>query len=321
MSLKTFGIIVYILFIAMVTYFVATFSEASKVIDFLGDREEELLADDAKLVLASIIANQHDGTDAYTLASPLFDESFESEDYKIHLMVYPVAVFKGNQTNNMIAILAKDINIDDDTAAIDDEYHDINISISFDRNITIGDTVEDQFNETFVSIFEDGTRLFLIDTSMLQTPTGQAQIAHISVSYATTLGTSMTLVNLTNSSVETPNTTDLFDSSYNRELNVLTSNALDIVSNYGIQNIDQNVNLYYDATLISDLNSYNWYVILYIGIELVVVAILSYFIYFHKIVMRRVRVKKNIKQAEEQKRYEKIKAEIKENHTHDVSNV
>lgn len=303
----------------MVTYFVATFSEASKVIDFLADRQEELLADDSKLILASNIANQHDGTDAYTLSEPLFDEMFVAVDHGIHLMIYPVALIQGNQTKNRIAILAKDIRIDDDLAVTnEDGYHDINIRITFDRDIVIGDTVENEFDETFVSIFEDATRLFLIDASMLETNTGQARIVHISISYATTLGTYTKLVGLTNSTLATTNTVDLFASSYNRELNVLTPEALDITGNYGIDDIAQNGDLYYDATLVDELNSYNWYIILYIGIEMIVVATVSYFLYFHKYVMRKVHDKQSIKQAAERKRYEEIKAEIKTHHTSDV---
>ena len=313
LSFKTFWIILYVIFIAFLTYFVATLSQASKVVDFLSNQEEVLLEDEQKLILASAIANRHDGTDAYTLQTPLYEEYFTSDENQIHVAIYPVALFDDNQEHHMIAILANDINISGDNVYVDeDDYHQIKINIEFDREITIGEQSQSIYTESVSAVFEDETRLFLIDTARIMTDTGQAEIERLSFLYRTTFETDATLVNLYNSTLTTIDDDDLFALSFDRDISQVTSENLNLIEVYGTTDINQYIEIYYDETLIETYRSYGWYIFAYIGIEFLVVAMLSYFLFFHKIVMRARRKKQDEKRIIEQEKYEKIKAELKE---------
>lgn len=320
MTLKKIGIILYVLSIVFITYFVATLSEASKVVDFLSDQQTTLLSNDDDLLLASVMASHHDGSDAYTLSMPLFEETFTNTDHNIRVSIYPIAVFNDKTSSNMLAILAKDIQIENDQAELDEnDFHVMSIDIVFDRPIAFSDQTQNEFTEEFPYIFEDRTRLFLIDLNKIMTITGQAVFTSIDISYKTTGDSQQILVGLTNGLLSDVIVRDPFDIEFNRDISAITTEATQLIEMHGVDNFEDNTQIYYNDVLLQTLKHYNWYFFEYIAIELVMVSVISYFLFFHKIVKKRLRIKKDQKHKEEQERYNQIRNELSQPNAQEIN--
>ena len=285
--------IIYMIFIGAITVLVATFSQASKVVNFLKDNEDLLMSDDRAMISATVIANNRDGTDVYVLSNPLYSETFENNNMKASISIYPLVEFKNDKANNSIAILIKDLEISDVTAfRNDDDYHIIHADITFDRDLTINNKNIRSFNEFMVPLFDNTGRIIVIKEDLLKTPTGQAEFLYITFSYQVGDQLSQTFVSLANSSLSTTIPSDLFDETFNRDILEVTASNMDILKTYGLESFHQNTDIYYNAQLILEFNRYNVYYIRYIGIELLIVLPLTYLFFFHKHVKRMIRQRK-----------------------------
>lgn len=308
MSIQWVSRIIYILLIGLITFFVASFSEAAKVVDFLDNLEENISTNERALIAASMIANNHDGTDVYVKNTPIYEESFLSTQYKVDVSIYPLVEFKDEKAHNSIAILLTNLEINDELAALnDDDYHIIGANISFDRNLEVGNS--DSFNESMTTLYDDTLRLIVINQEKLNTTTGPAVFKQITFTYASDSGSEVILAILSNSDLMTISYNDAFDESFDRDIKQLTPDALDLFSVYGINQLD-NVNIYYDETLVDTLSSYNWYYVKNIGIEIAIVLPITYLLFFHKYVFEIMRNKKRIKNEKEILERNKIRQDI-----------
>ena len=293
MSTQWIWRIIYIIFIGAITFIVASFSEASKVVTFLADREDIFMEDDRALIQGTVIANNHDGTDTYILAEPLYKMLFESETQSIQISIYPLVEFKGSKAHNSMAILLNDIEINDDQAKKDDnDYHIIKAEISFDRNLSLGDGNKSMFIETMTPLYDDHGRMMVINQELLKTSTGQAAFEMITIHYEREDGINSTLINLSNGSLIDVIPNDVFDASYDRDIQALTDENLDILAQFGLSNLSQQDDIYYNDALLSELQSYNRFYFIYIAIEIAIVLPITYFLFFHKYIRRRLREKK-----------------------------
>jgi len=288
--------IIYIIFIAAVTYLVATFSEASKVVDFLVDRKEELMADDRAMIAATVIANNHNKTDVYVLASPLYEETFESITHHVKVSIYPLVEFKNNSGYNSIAILLSHIDIKDDQAIKNDQdEHLIDIQLEFHLNsgTVLGNT--NIFKEPMTTLFDNTGRMIVIHYDLLKKPTEVAQLKSIVISYAVSNSIDETFVNLSNSDLIEVTANDIFAGNFNRDIQNASPKNLDILSIYGLEDFQTHSDIYYNDMFISELDSYNYYYLRNIAIELVIVLPITYFLFFHKHLKRRKREKDRLK--------------------------
>ena len=285
--------IIYILFIGALTFVVASFSEASKVVNFLSDNKEELLADDNKMVVATSVANLHDGSDAYVLKNPLYEQTFELNNDKLKLSIYPFVTFQKNKISNNLAFLITDLKLSDTLAAKDDnEYHKMYLEFVFDRDLDVENQNKQVFMELMTPLFDDTGRMIIINQDLLKTPSGQAQFQTISIAYELSSGEKQILVVLANSLLISTQPSDMFDASIPRDIKVLSEYDLDLASRYGKTNLESNSEIYYDSIWLDRLDSYQSIYVRNILIELAVVLPLTYFLFFHKHVLRHIRQKK-----------------------------
>jgi len=285
--------IFYIMLISTITYIVASFSEAAKTNDFLSEREDILMADDRALIQASIIANNHNSTDAYVSSEPLYQEIFNHEFFHAQVSIYSLVEFKDDQTHNSVAILLKDVEITDTDALYDDnEYHIIKASLTFNKNLSLGDSNTNVFIEPMTTLYDDTARLMIINQDLLKSNDQQVEFEVIKFTYAIDLGFDETLIMLYNDDLTVQYGSDKFDDSFNRDISNVSSLNLDLLNQCNVVEFQTCESIYYNQDLMTEFMSYNTYYIRYIGIEILIIFPITYFIFFHKSVKKMIRNKK-----------------------------
>jgi len=300
------------MFIIVLTYVVATFSEASMVVDFLRDQEGIIGDDPHQLIAATAIANAHDGSDVYVLKEPLYTQTFSSDTTDDHatISIYSYVSFKDDETKQMIALLVTDLSIDHAGAVLDNnDYHQLQAIISFDEAITINDYTASSFDETFVTTYEDETKLIFIDVSLFET----TNISKIEIMYTTDTGLDVTFISLSNSNYMLVTANDLFDSSFNRDINQVMIESIDIASVYGVDQFEDQAQIYYDNQWLETLNTYNRYYYRNAAFELLFILPITYLLFFRKQVKKKLKIRKAEKEKKEQAQKEKYKKMFREN--------
>jgi hypothetical protein len=283
--------IIYIIFIGSITFVVATFSEAAKVVNFLQDNEVVLKENKQALIAATVIANEHNGTDVYVLKDPLYQQTFEQTSTSLTVSIYPLVKFKEGLSTNAIAILVTDLDIKDTLAKTDDnDEHIIYTELVFDRDLDVSNADKRLFTEYMTPLFDNSGRMIIINQDVLMTSSGQAIFQTLSFSYEVQSGDKITVVVLANSNLVTDQPSDIFDQSIPRDIAALTEENLDLVTQFGTENLTQNTAIYYDASWLEKLNSYNYIYVRNVLIEFAIVLPITYFLFFHKYVLRRIRL-------------------------------
>ena len=285
--------IIYILFIGALTFVIASFSEASKVVNFLEDNRNELMADDHKMIVATSIANLHDKSDAYVLKTPLYEQTFELPDFKLKLSIYPFVTFNKDKVSNQLAFLVTDLSVSDTLASKDDnDDHLVYTEFVFDRELDVENQNKQVFMELMTPLYDDTGRMIIINQDLLKTPSGQAQFQTISIAYELSSGQKQTLVVLANSLLIENKPSDMFDVSIPRDIAVLSETNLDFANQYGTLNLENEPAIYYDSIWLERLDSYQSIYVRNILIELAIILPVTYFLFFHKHVLRHIKQKK-----------------------------
>ncbi len=229
----------YVILVAFATVFTATYSEAEKVVTFLQEQKTELLQDNTKLLAATAIANNHDGTDAFVLKNPLYSTSMTLPAVSLDLSFYAVSEVKKDEFVDCLAILVTDLSIEDDASLINtDGYHDLIATLGFSTTVTLGETSARTFSETFITLFEDSSKLILIEYSKLVANEPIA-FSEITLGYALDTG-----VNQPIGSVESS------------QLSLLSPENIEISQTYS-ETYKAAPEIFYDSSYVRKLSSYN----------------------------------------------------------------
>jgi len=286
-------ITIYILFIGAITYLVGTLSEADKVQDFIASQKEIIEDDNLKLISTVIIANQNDGTEALIEIEPLFTESYLSTNFDVTVYIYSFVKLKGNNAVNSVAIMIRDLRLDTDDLQ-EDTYHDtlLKADIRFNQMVTVGETSKQEFSEVFATLYDDQTKLIIIDYDKLNGET-PIEFESITIKYVLTNATEPNLVVLTNSDLALVSTDDKFDGTFDRDIKNVNKENIQLTVKYGLNNLTPNDNIFYDPSVYDQLQAKALGIYARnISIEFVFVAILTYFIFFHGSVVRSIKENK-----------------------------
>ncbi len=303
-------IAIYFLFVFFVTYLVVMYAEANKVVDFLRDLQTEIEDDPQKLISATLVANNHNGTEVYVKKEPLFIETFESttNNRSVTVSIYGVVEFRDDDAHNAIIIMLTDLDLQDDDAYLDnDDYNVLNANIKFDQSITINDYTSTTFYETFANSYSDSKKMILLNTKLFESNGSTANFERIDITYRLSNETDITLVTLYNEENLTITLNDSFDASYDRDISGITSNQMDILNQYGLTNLESNSEIYYNPEFNEVLNTYNSYYFRFAIYELIFVAPLTYFVFFHKNVKKQMEISKKVKIRQQKERQETLK--------------
>lgn len=285
--------IFYIMLISTVTYIVASFSEAAKANEFLSDREEVLMSDDHALIQATVIANNHNSTDAYVLLEPLYHEIFSNSFFHLEVSIYPLVEFKNNKAHNSIAILVKNIQITDSDAILDDNgYHIIQAYLTFDKNLSVGESNQNVFVEYMTTLYDDSARLMIINQDLLVANGQKVEFEVIKFTYEIDMGIDETLVMLYNEDLTVRFGSDKFNETFNRDISNVSSSNLNLLEHCRLDSYQTCDSIYYNQALLKEFLSYNYYYLRYIGIEILILIPITYLLFFHKHVRRMLKDKK-----------------------------
>src|SRR5690606_6292080 len=152
-----------------------------------------------------------------------------------------------------------------DIVVDEDDYRIIQADIEFNQVVTIGQTSRQVFNETFITVFDDSTKLILFNYDALSAPSN-IDVKSIAITFQPITGNKATLVDLNNSDYSDITNNDFFDASFDRDIMNLSSDKIDILTIYGLNNFETHNDLYYNDELLSLLESYNYYYFINIGI-------------------------------------------------------
>lgn len=294
--------ILFFLFVAFTTYFVANFAEASKVIDFLREEKEEYLLSDSHLVQSTVISNYHDGTNAYVKIEPLYSEKFVSYQnnnitYSANIRIYSYVSFKNNTAFNSVAFIIDDIIVSDVLAVLDEKNRPIiDVKINFTEPIVFNDFEYEYSKETFAFVLDTNTAIFIINHDVLKNGDSYSEIESMEFSYRILESNdNVSLVNISNEDYVNVSLDGKFDDSFNRNLNKVINSNIDLLSTVSLNDFINNDNIYFDDSLIDSLNSFNKYYFRYILIEFLILIPLTYLLFFHKQVMVKYKMNKEIK--------------------------
>lgn len=291
-SMYWFVTSLYVILVALATVFTSMYSEAEKVVTFLQDQKSELVADPAKLLAATAIANRHDGTDAYVLKTPLYETTMSVPTASLDVAFYAMSEIKGDTSVDCLAILVRGLSIEDDASALNtDGYHDLIATLGFTNTVTLGSTSAKTFEETFITLFDDASKLILVEYSKL-TSSEPIAFSDITLGYLLDTGSTQTV-----GVVEASG------------LSLLNPEAIRISQTYG-DSYATAPEIFYDSSYVSQLSSYNILYVKNIAIELLLVGPVTYFLFFHKHVRAKWKAKRALKKQAEAARYEALKKEI-----------
>lgn len=285
--------IFYIMLISTITYIVASFSEAAKTNDFLSERKDVFMSDNRTLIQATVIANNHNSTDAYVSSEPLYQETFDHEYFHVQVSIYSLVEFKDDRAHNSVAILLKDIEITDSNAVYDDnDYRMIKAYLTFNKNLSLGESNTNVFIEPMTTLYDDTARLMIINQDLLTSNGEPVEFEVIKFTYAIDLEFDETLVMLYNKDLTAQYGSDKFDESFNRDISNASSRNLNLLEQCELNNFKTCNSIYYNETLLNEFLSYNHYYLRYIGIEVLILIPITYFLFFHKYFRKMIKDKK-----------------------------
>lgn len=306
--LKWIGKFFYILFVGITTFFVAYLAEASKVIEFLRAQELSNENNNLALIQSSVIGSSRGNSNAFILKEPLYLEKFQSFNdnnelmYQIEISIYALVNLNKKDNNNSIVIIFDDIIVNDSLALLNEyDMPALDIKVDFNKEIKIT-------NYNFMLGLKKG--LLFLNHDELKVENSFAELKSIKISYELKNETFKNLVTLTNNDFAEIDLDGVFDSTYNRNINNVIRENIDLISIYGTNDYTNNKLLYFDNSLTKEFNKYNTYYFKYVGILLLFLIPITYLLFFHKHVMVKYRQKKDLKYEEIKKQEEKIKKEI-----------
>ncbi|OED29386.1 hypothetical protein [Acholeplasma laidlawii] len=224
MTKNWFFIILYIIFIGMATFMVSLYTEAQKRVEFLQSLQSEVEDNNVKLLAATLVANRGDGTNAIIFKEPLYEQHFIDGEDEVGLYIYKVAENLRSYEHSL-AILIRDLNITDTSLLKDeDDYSTIRATIKFNQEITIGQTNKQTFEETFITLYDDTSKLLLINFDRLKAES-TISFESIHIAYDDINYFSRELVTLYNSDLvnQIP---DKFSNTYQRDIKFITSDEI-----------------------------------------------------------------------------------------------
>lgn len=278
---KIFGITSYIAFIGLVTFIVSGYARANQTVTFLDDLKENIYDDSKDLVSATLIANTQGEYHIYIQESPLIMHSINNENVSYDLEIYSVLLYKNSSdyTYELIFIITQYQNTDE-TAFVDEDALSLNIDITFET--TPEGFTQSVFNESLIQLYDDSMHMYALDQQYITDD--NARLQRIDISYPTSIGDVVTTTMIHE---------DVFQ---DKNLEIPSNNVADVsifnIERLQLSNISERASLYTNEFIIDAFSDYNYMTYLYIGIEIIIVLPITYFIFFHKNMQRIRKVKK-----------------------------
>jgi hypothetical protein len=242
---------------------------------FVVDHEAQCKSEDPFfMATVGAIAENHPH-EVYAAKTPLFQETFENGGQKATFEIHHAVFFHGSSKENVVFFLLKNY-------TTNDLYHieSLNIQFEYYNVIKDGQTNIQRFEYTISYDYCYFT--YLKENSFVDN-----EIKLKAITIQDEVQDTILLIK------SEDNPSQAVDSS----LNVLDKRFNIQKADYDLTEIDyqNDSRVAYYPNLINELNSYNYIIWLLVAAYVLVVAIITYFIYFHRLVLRRIRMKQQIK--------------------------
>jgi hypothetical protein len=256
--------IVFLLVVALGSFLLATYVESAKVTDFIVNERSRIEEDDHRLLLATAIANGQDGSDAFILKQPDLMIEIESVNVNVHIQFYSLSLFDHENQTNVWAIYLNHLTIQDELVNVDgDDYNLIQVSLTFNQSITLGETLTNTTLETFITLYTNQQKLLFIETDRLLERYPQLLIQHLHFSYPLSNGDSTSFYSLSP-----------------QELDNVQWKHESLFSMYE-DNYADSPDIIYDETLLVSLQSLNHYYLSHFTVY-IIIGVLTYVFFFRK---------------------------------------
>ena len=278
---KIFGITSYIVFIGLVTFIVSGYARANQTVTYLEDLKKDIYDDSKDLISATLIANTQGEYHIYIQESPLITHSVNHSNVSYDLEIYSVLLYKNSSdyTYELIFIVTQYENTDE-TAFVDEDALSLNIDITFET--TPEGFTQSVFNESLIQLYDDSMHMYALDQQYVTDD--NARLQRIDISYPTSIDDVVT-------------TTMIHEDVYvDKNLEIPSNHVADLsifnVERIQLPNVSDRVSLYTNDFIIDAFSEYTYMTYLYIGIEIIIVIPVTYFIFFHKNMKHIRKVKK-----------------------------
>ena len=260
---KKIAVLIFVVAVSMVSFLLATYVESAKITDFIVQQREKIEQDPHKLLLATAIANRHDGSDAFILKEPLVDVQVQSSQIDAQIQVYALAMFDDTSYGNAMGIFINDLDVRDELSVFDDQdNHLLYADIGFNQTIRLGEEDTTSSVETFITLYTNEQKLIIIELDGLLDNYPTLAFESLSLSYGIQNGLRTTFYTLNED-----------------DLNAIPLNSFLIYNNYD-RNYSNDQRIVYDETLLPALLALNSYYISHFAVYITIVGILTYTLFF-----------------------------------------
>jgi hypothetical protein len=273
-------VILYFLFISIITYINILFGQASQVVYFLEAKQTEVINNTPALLSTVAIANTRGEVDAYVQNTPHLEVSVQDPTIFASIELYSMVQVKGELQEDYLAIYIKDIQIEDDLVLFDaDEDVTILVDIYFNKEVSFTNSSKRLFQETAMTVYNPSNKLVLLPIGSLLTLFPTLQIESLEFSYRQQDLTTRPFLYLDSEALEglTPTV-------------MLLSNTIE-------DSYQGNPIVYYNQDLRKDFQGSIFLLYNHIIWQFIFVIPLTYFIFFHKDIRLKLKRDKLYKQS------------------------
>ena len=273
-------VILYFLFISIITYINILFGQASQVVYFLEAKQIEVINNTPALLSTVSIANTRGEVDAYVQNTPHLEVSVQDPTIFASIELYSMVQVEGVIQEDYLAIYIKDIAIEDDLVLLnDDEDFTILVDIYFNQEVTLSNQSKRLFQETAMTVYHPSKKLVLLPIGSLLTLFPTLQIESLEFSYRRQNITTRPFFYLDSEALEelTPTVMQL-------------SNTIE-------DSYQENPIVYYNPNLRKDFQGTIFLLYNHIIWQFIFVIPITYFLFFHKDLRLKLKRDKLYKQS------------------------
>ena len=309
--MRKFFQFLFFIFIILTVFFIVSLilSERGKI--FLENHQDLLDGSVYNYISMVSIAHNNDNTISYIEKEPLFKETYtllNDNDIisKLTISFYALIEKNENSFNNALAIIINDIYFKNDMA-IKDEFGIpiIDLNIHFNEPILFNTNYYEKSKETFIPIKGSLKRILLFNHENLKNENNYVEFEKIELTYRMSSELDHSFLILSNSLFDSNVYSDDFDPSFNRDLKNVSVLNRSLLNKYNLDDLNDYPELYYNEELIILFKKFDFRLIYYLLIDISVLLVLYYLLFYHKYVMINIRQKRKLKQEKKRKLLEK----------------
>jgi hypothetical protein len=270
---KVIGISSYIIFIAFVTFIVAGYARANQTVTFLENQETKIYNSPKDLIIATLIANSQGQYDIYIKEEPIMFIQKNEPNYSYEFFMMPVLLYESDQKYQYeLVMLITQYENRDASAFMNNEALNLDSTITFEKNLE--SLSQNIFNEQWIQLYDDSMHMYAISQDYFLNVENDNLIERMDVRYKTTI-TNVIILTLIHTEAYQDKEIPL-PSLYDGDLRYINLSQLQLSS------LNDKDTWYQNRSLLNEFHSYQYMTILYLGIEILIIIPITYFIFFHK---------------------------------------